>query len=286
MSAEATITHRVLERMVRSCTEPQAQQLCEASGRAVAQQAIAGLRRMQTPHINKMEADLRAAFNELAVRVERAALPLLDTGVYMERKWRTDLTPAQVETLINNILTASRLRDWAEKRLTPAFWRHYEDVQNTTARVLIRAGLVTNLTQTTINRILDHGGRRAGLVDIVGDTRKALFRVITQGVDAGMSPRETAKLIRDFIPEGRFRNAGAKYRASLIARTETLHAQRMASLERYAANNVKTVMAYDGDSDPECMLRNGQEYTLRDAHDEMMNTHPQCVLSFGPVVSF
>lgn len=263
----------------------QCDQLMEAvRSRAFSKQVVDELYKDDVANITHMEHVLLELFNDLGDTVARTAVPLLSTPEYQE-KWRTDLRPDQVERLVEHIITASGLREWAGQRLTPAFWRHYERVQNTTARTLIRAGLASNLTQSTINRILDAGGRRAGLVDIIGDTRKALFRVIEQGVDAGMSPRETARLIRNIIPEGRFVNAGANYRASLIARTETLHAQRLASIERYRANRINTVIAYDGDSDPGCLMRNGMEFDITAAEDELMNTHPQCVLSFGPVVA-
>ncbi len=121
---------------------------------------------------------------------------------------------------------------------------------------------------------------------MVGDTRTALFHVLEIGRDQGLNPRETARAIQKFIPSGRFVNAGPKYRAQLISRTETLHSMRMASLEQYAAApNVDEVVAFDGDQDEECAARNGQTFSVGDATVEAEATHPNCVLAFGPKIT-
>ena len=255
----------------------------EASAHIEARRVVVGLREAQPRLFTSMENAMLPLLNDLGDRVERVAKPMLNDARFMESKWRRELNKADVQTLIENILSASSLREWASSQLTPRFLAHYAQVERSTARVLIRAGLLSNLTHTTISQLLANGGRRIGLVDVTGDTRRALLRAITQSIEAGLSPEETARLIRDFVPEGRFVKAGSAYRARLIARTETLHAQRSAALKRYQANRIRMVIAYDGDSDATCLMRNGQEYTLLEAEDEMLNTHPQCVLAFGPL---
>jgi SPP1 gp7 family putative phage head morphogenesis protein len=255
----------------------------QATDRLRAAAVVADLRRVQVPLVNKMEATVSAQYKLLGEHVARAAAPVVADRMVAEAALPTKMNTAEVANMVEHILTASRLREWAGDRFTERFWHHYDEVQNTTGRVLINHGLATNLTQGTIKRILEAGGRRLGLVDIVGDTRSAVFRVLEQGIDGGLGPRDMARLFRDIIPEGRFVNAGSRYRAQLIARTETLHAQRMASLERYRANRIHMVMMFDGESDEYCASRDGEIVTVDDAWGEMTNSHPNCVLAFGPI---
>jgi SPP1 gp7 family putative phage head morphogenesis protein len=111
------------------------------------------------------------------------------------------------------------------------------------------------------------------------------MKVIDVGRKLGVNPNQTAKLIEQFVPAGRFTEAGAGYRARMIARTETLHAARISSLEVYrTAPQVKEVIAFDGESDEECAARNGSTFTFDEAEAEANGTHPNCVLAFGPVI--
>lgn len=257
--------------------------IIEAAGtRAQARTIVYALRRVQVPLVAKWTPVYADLFMELGNRVGDAAeglgLPEQVPQVFMEAN-----VTHQADQLVHNILNASGLRVWAGDRLTPAFIKHWEDVLSTTARALIKAGLATNIRGAGQTAVLQAGGRRAGLVDILGDTRTALFRALDQAQQGGLGPRQTARLIRDIVPEGRFVNAGSRYRAQLIARTETLHAQRASSLKHYQANRIAKVVAFDGDSDEVCAGRNGEIFNLDDAEIEMDDTHPNCVLAFGPV---
>jgi HK97 family phage portal protein len=135
--------------------------------------------------------------------------------------------------------------------------------------------------------IVEMGGTRLGLIDISQDTKDAIYRALADAREAGEGPIEAARRIRQYVPAGRFSQAGAKYRAELIARTETKTAQNLSSLAAYrAAGNVASVIAYDarsGRSDADCEDRNGQEFSLDDASGEGLY-HPNCTLSWGPVV--
>ena len=147
--------------------------------------------------------------------------------------------------------------------------------------------LGVNLPDPVAREIVAAGGRRAGLLDITGDTRRALFRSLADGRAAGEGPPALARRIRSQVPSGRFTNAGPRYRANLIARTETLHAQRVSSLETYRASDVVTgIVAFDNQTeygDEECVARDGRVFTFEEAEAEMASEHPQGSLNFGPV---
>ena len=74
----------------------------------------------------------------------------------------------------------------------------------------------------------------------------------------------------------------------VIARTETLHAQRIATVETYRkADTVTGVLAFDaqlGDTDADCMARNGKTFTTDEAELINEHRHPQCTLSWAPVI--
>lgn len=262
--------------------------LVEAKRKAVAKRAVSAMRSGQHQHANAMERYLVTVFDEMGKHIEPYALHELERHSNLwEASLKTDVTLGDRENLVNAIMTASHIKDWARGRLSDTFFKWYDLTTATTSRKLQQAGLATNLRGPVQARVIAQGGRRAGLVDIVGDTRAALFRALDQSIEAGIGPRATAKAIRDIVPEGRFVNAGSRYRAQLIARTETLHAQRVSALESYrTTQSIKKVIAFDGDSDPDCAERDGQVFTLDEAEAEMNSdtVHPNCVLAFGPYV--
>lgn len=241
-----------------------------------AKQIVGKMRRVQLPAAVKFEARITELLRELGERVADSAR---EVG-FSEAATEQD----RINQTVDSVMNGSRLREWAAARLTPAFVTHFEEVFNVTISTLMKAGIEPGLRQAIASQILQQGGRRAGLLDITGDARDALFRALDEARAAGLGPRQTARLIRDYVPEGRFVNAGAKYRAELIARSETAHAQRSSSLLHYRANgNIQKVVAFDGIGDEECAARNGQIFSLDEAEIENDATHPNCVLSFGPI---
>jgi SPP1 gp7 family putative phage head morphogenesis protein len=234
-----------------------------------------------------LERDLALAFVNLGERAGRAAEDVLSRRrqeVY-EAAWRT-LTHAQVDDLINAILNATRLHGWAADKLTPAFEKWWAITAAYTGRELVQQGIISQVRPTIASRMLEAGGLRKGLLDIEGDTKAALFRALDHAREAGLNPREVAKLVQGVVPEGRFVHAGPAYRSQLIARTEMRSAANRSSIEHYRTTNViQHVVAFDGDSDEECAVRNGSIFTLDEAEIEDANTHPNCVLAFGPVAS-
>ena len=136
-------------------------------------------------------------------------------------------------------------------------------------------------------RVIAVGGTRLGLIDIREQTQDAIFRALTISREEGEHPRVAAQRIRDFVSAGRWTTAGPRYRAYVIARTETKYAQNVSSLEAYDTSPVvNAVMAVDaqagGEQDDECVARDGEIYSIREARTIV--DHPNGTLSWSPVV--
>ncbi len=256
--------------------------------RATAAVVVHQLRKGQPNLQHQLERELALAFIDLGERVERAAEEAFarHAGELFEAKWRSTLTLAQKDTLVRNIMSTANLHTWTTEKLSPAFEKWWNMTAVFTGRTLVRQGIMEQVRPEIAHKMALAGGARKGLVDVAGDTRKAIFRVIDHAIQNGLAPRDAARLMRDVVPEGRFVNAGASYRAQMIARTEMRSAQNRSAIEHYrTTSNIQHVVAFDGDGDEECAARNGQIFTLDEAEVEDADTHPNCVLAFGPVAS-
>lgn len=131
------------------------------------------------------------------------------------------------------------------------------------------------------------GGRQAGLVDLPRSVRNELFRILTQAEEAGLGVPETVRQIRDTVTAGRFRTP--EIRARVIARTETLHAQRESSLATYRQMpDVINVLVFDarlGETDEECANLDGTTVTISDAETLSAEEHPNGTRAFAPIVT-
>lgn len=236
---------------------------------------VAALRVDQRRQIPLFAADLRREFKILGHLVSVAADS--QGGLLLE-------SVASVRRRIKEILSASHLKTWAKERLQPILEQHYQQVAQATWKTISKQGVPTTMRDEVEREIIAKGGKRLGLLDIEDDTRTALFNVIRDAREQALSPRVIARMIEQYVPQGRYVNAGSTYRSRLIARTETLHAQRMSSISSYRASpSVEKVIAFDGDGDAECAGRNGEIFTFEDAEAEADETHPNCVLCFAPV---
>lgn len=185
---------------------------------------------------------------------------------------------------IRRILDRIGIGRWMERDFKPTIAAQWGAIGKEALDIMRSFGIAVPDQERIIGRVLMRGGRRAGLIDFTQSARKNMFRLISDAKLEGWGPDRVAREIERYVPAGRFIHAGPRYRAELIARTEMLHANRVASLEVYRANpEVRAVKAFDGDYDPICAARNGKIFSFEDAEVEIASTHPNCVLAFGPV---
>lgn len=237
---------------------------------------IAELRKQQRILEPQFQKELEKEFADLGHWV---AVVSEGQGGLLQEALRDD------EGRVLSILRRANLNQWAQEHLKPLFEKQWRRVLDSTVLVLNRNRVPVHLNNDLAQKLLDMGATRIGLLDIEDDTKVALMGILKEARKAGMNPRTAAKLIEDKVPAGKWTKAGPRYRAELIARTETLEASRQSSIGLYEASPVvKEVEAYDGDGDELCAERNGETFTFEEAEQESVETHPNCVLSFGPVV--
>lgn len=238
----------------------------------------ASLERSERPKVEAMMGTLgRRVSAEGAERIANHVAVQEATGVS-----RAD------RKLVNEIIKASGIPDWSEKVIRPwlaELWKKgwYG------AAAITGPDIASSVRDKQVQAALKAGGKRMGLLDLEGDTKEALFRVISLSREKGLgqaSPRTVAKWIQQEVPAGRFVNAGPRYRAQLITRTEIMHSTRAASLAQSKADPfVDRVQAIDGDYDEECAARNGEIYTIDEAEVVNGETHPNCTLCFVPAAT-
>ena len=84
------------------------------------------------------------------------------------------------------------------------------------------------------------------------------------------------------------RGSGVRYRARMIARTETKHAQNRSSATTYRLAGITEVMLIDdqlGYGDAECSARNGTTVPLQEGEDLITQEHPNGTLRLVPTTS-
>jgi hypothetical protein len=225
----------------------------------------------------QLEHDIASALRELGALASHA---------YLSHAGRGGKPTAQ---LPDQVLDTIRVDQWVRRRETPILQNHAVRVIADTQRTLrTEIGLDMRVPVDDARRIVTESTKDLRLPDIEPQVRAAIRTAIEEGYAAGENPVATARRIREYVPAGRFVHAGAAYRSRLIARTETLDLQREATLAAYQANeSVTHIQIRDGllaDSDDACKARNGRIVPKADAAS-IQPLHPQCTLSFSPVVS-
>lgn len=190
--------------------------------------------------------------------------------------------------LIDALLAAMRIEEWQATALMPLYERHYLRVLEATVDTINAVlELGVDLPDYVQRNVVAMGGKRVGLLDLTGETREAIFRGLTEARTLGMGPFEAARRIRELVPAGRFVNAGPQYRAVLIARTETKHAQNVSSVLAYrqspAVIAVQVLDAQLGPTDEECELLDGRVVSLDEAERLAEEEHPNGTRNFAPV---
>lgn len=245
------------------------------------QAMVREFRKVQAQQERVFQAELKKAFRDLGDHVARVAEG--KGGLLIVE---SDDPTRREQSRVAAILAGANIPKWVKSKLRPLFENRWKATGSAVVRVLARRDILPSDRDQLLDFLLKTGGKRVGLLDIKGDTKRALFEVIQNGRGQGWGTEKIAREIRRYVPAGRFVHAGPAYRAQLIARTEVMHATRVASMRTYRESPVvKAVVAYDGDGDAECIDRNGRTFSFDAADAEIDATHPNCVLSFGPVVN-
>ena len=192
--------------------------------------------------------------------------------------------------IVRRILQQFDLDQWQSSVAGPLFATHYlSALEGTVGNINSVLGLGVNIPDTVARRVVAEGGTRLGLLDIPRDTRESIFRSLHAGRAAGEGPAVLARRIRDQVGAGRWTNAGPRYRAMVIARTETKYSQNISAIEAYERSDaVDMALLVDnqtGFGDADCSARDGQVVTFAEARRILAEEHPQGTLSVSPVVT-
>ncbi|PHQ63542.1 MAG: portal protein [Sphingobium sp.] len=260
-------------------TERRASQAAYQRGQAFALMTQRSGDRLQ----KAFEQPLKGLFKGLGEAAGEAALPMLerDATLPKERALREEKAD---DALIEMILEKLGIEAWTTD-LRNAYQAQYLEVAKTIAEAGERAGLGASLPDIVARSIIAAGGRRAGLIDLAGQSRTALFDALAEGRAAGEGAQQLANRIVHEVEGGPWRSA--ETRARVIARTETKYAQNISTIERGRAAGVTSFIVYDGRLGPGRSLlshiaRNGSIVGTDEALVMAAAEHPNGTLSFAP----
>lgn len=232
-----------------------------------------------------MSGLLRDAFKEFGELLADAYLEAWE-AVHGEALRSPEDDPDKIERIVARVM--SGWTGWAGSWETVRFREAWEEgLQYTT--LWTRTGLDAQLDVSlggpdkALRKVLEEGGARRGLVDLQGETRRKLFRVLSEEPTVSKHPFDAAKDIARQVPSGPW--STPEVRGRVIARTETHFAQNVAALETYdeaAFTHVEAVDNQVGHDDADCKARDGQRYTIEEA--KAIVDHPAGTLNWVPVV--
>lgn len=121
------------------------------------------------------------------------------------------------------------------------------------------------------------------LQDINDEMAAQISETLTKGLADGIHPNEMARNLTDRV------DTVGKTRATVMARTEVLHAHAESKLDTYQDGNISEVVgqaeistAQDSRVCDQCATHHGKRYTIEKARG-ILPFHPQCRCVFKPV---
>ena len=191
------------------------------------------------------------------------------------------------DSWVERILRRLQAQQWRDENLMPIYEESTRVTMDSTVDVINSVTEYGVDLPDEIGRdIVRKGGKRVGLVDLNGQTKRSLFKALTEGRELGEAREQLARRIRDNITAGRFKSAAQ--RALVIARTETKYAQNVSSIASYRNSSVvRGLIIYDaqaGPTDEECESRDGDVIGFEEGETISLSEHPNGTLSFGPFV--
>ena len=204
-----------------------------------------------------------------------------------------------VKRVIDRIFKRDEQLGFGDRRLLEHFEGHAHRVMETTVNTVSNfTGASVNIPDHVARRIVAQGGTHLLSMDIEGQTRKALFKGLAESRAAGHHPSSAAtrRLIQRHVTAGRFTKMvdrsgvpnGHIYRAKLIARTETAHAQNQSAMAAYESSDAvvqgEIIDNQTGFNDADCIARNGFVGSLEECRDHIDQEHPQGTARVLPVL--
>lgn len=244
--------------------------------------ALEGMDRERDRVARIAEGELDGFFGELGDAAQAVAVSVLPElrGQALETK---DL--AQDSSDAARILSGMKMQDRLpifSQILERTALRVAEAIDPMLADVM---GVATGIPDPAARAILATAGRRAGLVDLVGQTRQSLFDALVRGRADGLAGDNLARAILDKVSAGPW--SSSRIRAQVIARTETLHAMNVSIVERgRTTEGVEQAMILDnrtGFNDEICTALNGTIVDLERARELVNEEHPNGTRSLVPV---
>lgn len=226
------------------------------------------------------EKALVAFFDTLGMEAAGIAKPLLvaELGEDAPKEQKSD------ELIVAMILDKLGIPAWATD-LRQTYQGQYGSIAEAGEAAWSDAGVGSALPDQVARAIVAAGGRRAGLIDLSGQTRTALFEALAKGRAAGEGAEALASRILSLVEAGP--SSSPEIRARRIARTETKYAQNISTIERARAAGVTSFIVFDGRLGPgrsliTHMARNGSVVGIAEAEQMAADEHPNGTLSFAP----
>lgn len=239
----------------------------------------------------RMEGGLRLAaekrltdfFTALGRDASAAATPMLDAEFIGQAAGARGEAKAD-HLLVEKILAALDLAalKTSFSRLVEA---HYLEVAKEVAKAGKLIGISGGLPDPVARAVAAAGGRRAGLIDLETQSRKALFEAIAEGRAEGEGAIQLAARIAEHVEAGPW--SSVETRSITIARTETKFAQNVSTIEMARSAGTDRLTVFDGRlgpdrSDPDHIARDGIIVTADEAAQMAADEHPNGTLSFAP----
>ena len=201
----------------------------------------------------------------------------LVADAYLERQGPKQLT-GESQVIIDTVDTEA-----LEKELRGIYGEYYAEVAAATVNSINGTlGAQIGLPDPVAAQIVAEGGTRAGLIDLPRTTREKLFTILAQAQEDGVGVDEIARRIRSTVTAGPW--STVKTRARVIARTETLNAQRKSALATYNQMDPNApVQVFDallGETDEECEILNGAVVSQLEAERLAASEHPNGTRGF------
>ena len=249
-------------------------------------QLLAGLKRGKPP---RSATRLMAQFARDQVVLEKQLYTevlkvLEDLGIALEQSTLDVLGAKQDERVTAELIYEGVAILEFETRMGETLGSHYARTTGKTVdAVNVAMNVQVRIPDPVAREIVATGGRRAGLMDLPTGTRRRLFTELAEGQRLGLGAPQIARNVRDFVPAGPW--STPQIRSRVIARTETLHAQRVSALHTYREMDpTASVMVFDarlGPTDFECEMLDGQEVTQEEAWALADTEHPNGTRSFA-----